>query len=33
MNISRMIEEIIETGSRGKELVKDSFIIGLAWGR
>ncbi|CAD8205191.1 unnamed protein product [Paramecium pentaurelia] len=28
-----MIEEIIETGSRGKELLKDAFIIGLAWGR
>ncbi|CAK61948.1 unnamed protein product (macronuclear) [Paramecium tetraurelia] len=31
--ISDLIEEIIETGSQGKELIKDAFIIGIAWGR
>ncbi|CAD8188462.1 unnamed protein product [Paramecium octaurelia] len=33
MKISSLIEEIIETGSQGKELIKDAFIIGIAWGR
>lgn len=31
--ISNIIEEIIETGSRGKDLLKDALIVGLAIGR
>ena len=33
MNISDLIEEIIDTKSRGKELLMDAFISGLAFGR
>ncbi|CAD8104138.1 unnamed protein product [Paramecium sonneborni] len=33
MNITKIIEEIVNTGSRGKDLLMEAFIIGLAWGR
>lgn len=33
MEINNIIEIIAESGNRGKELMIDSFILGIAWGR
>lgn len=33
MEIINIIELIAESGNRGKELLIDSFVLGIAWGR
>ncbi|CAD8164792.1 unnamed protein product [Paramecium octaurelia] len=33
MELNNIIEIIADSGNRGKELMMDSFIVGVAWGR